>query len=81
MARRGIGRAMTAETLNAAKRSGARRAGLDATNAGLSIYVRLGFEIVTKMTRFHCTASSTWSGVRRPVRMARSSGRFVRANS
>jgi ribosomal protein S18 acetylase RimI-like enzyme len=52
---RGIGRAMTAEALHAAKRTGARRAGLDAINAGLSIYVRLGFEIVSEITRFHCT--------------------------
>jgi ribosomal protein S18 acetylase RimI-like enzyme len=49
---RGVGRAMTAGALHAAAQSGARRAGLDATNAGLSIYVRLGFEVVTRTTRF-----------------------------
>lgn len=51
---RGVGQAMTATALHAAKHSGARRAGLDATNAGLSIYVRLGFGIVTATTRFYC---------------------------
>lgn len=50
--RRGIGRAMTAAALHAALESGARRACLDASDAGLSIYTRLGFEAVTKTTRF-----------------------------
>lgn len=45
---RGIGRAMTA----AALRAGARRAGLDTSAAGRSLYLRLGFEVVGPMTRF-----------------------------
>jgi ribosomal protein S18 acetylase RimI-like enzyme len=49
---RGIGQAMTAAALRAAKDCGARRACLDATDAGLSIYRRLGFEAVTRTTRF-----------------------------
>ena len=49
---RGIGRAMTAAALLAAREDGARRACLDATDAGLSIYRRLGFEVVSRNTRF-----------------------------
>ncbi|MEA2282061.1 MAG: Acetyltransferase domain [Solirubrobacteraceae bacterium] len=49
---RGIGRAMTAAALRAAQSSGAQRACLDATHAGLSIYLRLGFEVVARTTRF-----------------------------
>jgi GNAT superfamily N-acetyltransferase len=49
---RGIGRAMSAEALRAARASGAHRACLDATDAGRRIYSRLGFEAVTAMTRF-----------------------------
>jgi ribosomal protein S18 acetylase RimI-like enzyme len=49
---RGIGRAMTAFALRAAKERGARHACLDATAAGVSIYQRLGFEVVTPTTRF-----------------------------
>lgn len=49
---RGIGRAMTAVALRAALASGARRASLDASEAGLSIYHRLGFEAVARTTRF-----------------------------
>lgn len=49
---RGIGKAMTAAALRAAQGSGARRACLDATGTGLQIYVRLGFEAVTRTTRF-----------------------------
>jgi len=49
---RGIGRAMTAAALRAARDAGARRAGLDASAAGLSLYLRLGFEVVGPMTRF-----------------------------
>jgi ribosomal protein S18 acetylase RimI-like enzyme len=49
---RGIGRAMTVAALMAAAEDGARHACLDATDAGLSIYSRLGFEIVTRATRF-----------------------------
>jgi ribosomal protein S18 acetylase RimI-like enzyme len=51
---RGIGRAMTAAALRAAQSSGAERACLDATDAGLSIYLRLGLEVVGRTTRFAC---------------------------
>jgi ribosomal protein S18 acetylase RimI-like enzyme len=51
---RGIGRAMTAAALRAAQASGAERACLDATDAGLSIYLRLGLEVVGRTTRFVC---------------------------
>ena len=43
---------MTAMALHAARESGSQRAGLDATTAGLSIYVQLGLEIVAGTTRF-----------------------------
>jgi len=49
---RGIGQAMTAAALRAAEDCGARQACLDASDAGLSIYRRLGFEAVTRTTRF-----------------------------
>jgi len=49
---RGIGRAMTAAALHACRRAGARRASLDASDAGQSIYLRLGFDIVSPTTRF-----------------------------
>lgn len=41
--RRGIGRAMTATALHRARRAGAVRACLDASEAGVSIYRSLGF--------------------------------------
>ena len=50
--RRGIGQAMTAAALLAARQSGARRACLDASDAGRSIYSRLGFEAVSPTARF-----------------------------
>jgi ribosomal protein S18 acetylase RimI-like enzyme len=49
---RGIGRAMTAAALNAATERGATQACLDASDVGLSIYLRLGFEIVARTARF-----------------------------
>ena len=49
---RGIGGAMTAAALRAARDGGAHRAGLDASHAGLSIYLRLGFDVVGTLTRF-----------------------------
>jgi GNAT superfamily N-acetyltransferase len=52
---RGIGQAMTAAAIRAAQDSGARRAGLDASDAGARIYLRLGFEAVTRTTRFFHT--------------------------
>jgi ribosomal protein S18 acetylase RimI-like enzyme len=53
---RGIGRAMTAAALRAARDAGAAQACLDATEAGLSLYRRLGFVPVTRTTRFFRTA-------------------------
>jgi ribosomal protein S18 acetylase RimI-like enzyme len=55
--RRGIGQAMTALALRAARDSGARTVSLDATGAGARIYERVGFEAVTEATRF--TAGTT----------------------
>jgi GNAT superfamily N-acetyltransferase len=49
---RGVGRAMTAAALRAAHEDGARHACLDATDAGLSVYQRLGFEVASRVTRF-----------------------------
>ena len=46
---------MTAAALRSALHRGARRASLDASNAGSSIYLRLGFEAVTRTTRFFHT--------------------------
>jgi ribosomal protein S18 acetylase RimI-like enzyme len=56
---RGVGLAMTAAALRAAREHGARFACLDATDAGLSIYRRLGFEVVTPTTRFFAQSPST----------------------
>jgi ribosomal protein S18 acetylase RimI-like enzyme len=50
--RRGIGRAMAVEALRVAASSGARRAILDATDGGASVYLRLGFEGVGRLTRY-----------------------------
>lgn len=49
---RGIGRAMTALALRAARDRGARHAALDSTEAGLRLYQRLGFATVSPVTRF-----------------------------
>ena len=49
---RGIGQAMTATALHAARAAGAEQACLDASAAGTSMYRRLGFEIVARTTRF-----------------------------
>lgn len=51
--RRGIGQAMTAAALNSARRAGARQAVLDASDAAIGIYARLGFEVVARTTQFH----------------------------
>ncbi|WP_328291247.1 GNAT family N-acetyltransferase [Kineococcus sp. NBC_00420] len=48
---RGIGRAMTAAALSAAQATGAEQACLNASEAGLPIYQRLGFETVARTTR------------------------------
>jgi GNAT superfamily N-acetyltransferase len=50
--RRGIGQAMTAAALHAARRAGATSATLDATADGASIYRRLGFESAGMLTQF-----------------------------
>lgn len=50
--RRGIGQAMTFEALRAAASAGARRAFLHATEDGVSIYERLGFEPVGMVSRY-----------------------------
>lgn len=50
--RRGIGRAMTAAALHAARETGAQQACLDASDAGRRIYLRLGFEDIAPVTRF-----------------------------
>ena len=50
---RGIGRAMTAAALRAARDSGATQACLDATAEGKAIYASLGFEAAAEATRFY----------------------------
>ncbi len=50
--RRGIAGAMTSIALRAAEQAGARFAGLDASDAGRELYVRLGFEAATPIKRF-----------------------------
>lgn len=50
--RRGVGLSMTAAALGDARDAGAKGACLDASDAGLSTYRRLGFEIVAPMIRF-----------------------------
>lgn len=52
---RGIGQAMTAHALHAASRAGARQASLDASDAGRSIYLRLGFDNAGTVIRFIST--------------------------
>jgi ribosomal protein S18 acetylase RimI-like enzyme len=49
---RGVGQAMTTQALRAASCAGARQASLDASGAGRSIYVRLGFESAGRVIRF-----------------------------
>lgn len=53
---RGTGRAMTAIALHAARAAGAEQACLNASEAGMSIYRRLGFETVAQTTRFFSPA-------------------------
>jgi GNAT superfamily N-acetyltransferase len=50
--RRGIAQAMTATALRAAEQAGAHHAGLDASDAGMPLYLRLGFQAATPVTRF-----------------------------
>jgi len=50
--RRGIGQAMTAAALSSARDAGASQACLNASGAAISIYLRLGFEIVARTTQF-----------------------------
>jgi GNAT superfamily N-acetyltransferase len=54
--RRGIGRAMTAAALRAARDLGASRACLDASDAGGRIYLSLGFEDAGPWTQFSSCA-------------------------
>lgn len=49
---RGVGSAMTAAALGAATVAGADRACLDASALGLSLYQRLGFDVVGPITQF-----------------------------
>jgi GNAT superfamily N-acetyltransferase len=49
---RGVATAMTAAALSWAREAGARQASLDASAAGLSIYLRLGFEAVSPARLF-----------------------------
>jgi GNAT superfamily N-acetyltransferase len=49
---RGIGQAMTAAALLSARELGAGRAALDATDDGMRLYLRLGFEVVSRTTHF-----------------------------
>lgn len=51
--RRGIGRAMTATALHRARRAGAVRASLDASEAGATIYRSLGLVTVGLVTQFY----------------------------
>lgn len=48
----GIGQAMTTAALRSAREAGAQHASLDATDAALGIYSRLGFETVTPIIRY-----------------------------
>ena len=48
---RGIGQAMTTAALRSARHAGASQACLDASAAAVSIYLRLGFEIVARSTQ------------------------------
>lgn len=50
--RRGVGLAMTAWALRGALAAGAKRARLDSSDAGLSIYRQLGFATVAPTTRY-----------------------------
>lgn len=53
--RRGLGRAMTAAALADARARGASHACLDASSSGLSIYRRLGFDVIAQNRRFSST--------------------------
>lgn len=50
--RRGIGQAMTAAALRAARAAGAEEAALEASDAGVRIYLRLGLESLPRSTQF-----------------------------
>ena len=54
--RRGVARAMTAIALHKAEQAGARHAGLNASDAGRALYLTLGCEAVTPITRFRRSA-------------------------
>jgi len=50
---RGVGTAMTSTALHAAREAGATTACLDASDAGVGIYRRLGFDVVGRVTRLY----------------------------
>jgi GNAT superfamily N-acetyltransferase len=50
--RRGIGHAMTVTALRSALDAGARQACLEASDSGIPIYLRLGFDVVAQATQF-----------------------------
>jgi len=50
--RRGVGRAMTAAALEAARARGASQACLDASDSGLPVYRGLGFDVLGRTRRF-----------------------------
>jgi ribosomal protein S18 acetylase RimI-like enzyme len=50
--RRGVGLSMTAAALRSALNSGATRASLDASGAGIPLYQRLGFTAAAQITQF-----------------------------
>lgn len=54
--RRGVALSMTAAALRLAAESGATRASLDASDAGIPLYRRLGFIAVAEMTQFSRTS-------------------------
>ena len=56
--RRGIGGTMTTAALQPAQRRGATQAGLDSSDAGLSLYRRLGFEPIGPATHFFRAATA-----------------------
>jgi hypothetical protein len=47
---------MTAIALRAAEHAGAHQAGLDASRAGKALYLTVGFEAATPITRFRSSA-------------------------
>jgi GNAT superfamily N-acetyltransferase len=50
--RRGVGHAMTVAAIRAAREAGAEQACLEASDAAIPLYLRLGFEVVSPATQF-----------------------------